>query len=111
MSEISDKSDKFNFQINFSTASKLLTALDECSEWGQVYLLESIFSFVPTDHSDAEIIAERVAPRLQHANSAVVLASVRIILYMTNYILKDDVVDSLYRKLGPPLSDYFLKKI
>ncbi|KAI9352525.1 Clathrin/coatomer adaptor, adaptin-like protein [Zopfochytrium polystomum] len=103
LTEISDKSETFTFKINFSVANKMLTALDECSEWGQVYLLESLLSFVPTDHSDAEVIAERAIPRLQHANSAVVLASIRVILYMTNYILKDDIVDNLYRKLGPPL--------
>jgi vesicle coat complex subunit len=57
------------------------------------------------DHNDAEILADRVAPRLQHANSAVVLTAIRVILYFTNYILRDEVVDTLYRKLGAPLGE------
>ncbi|KAJ3328139.1 AP-1 complex subunit beta-1 [Blyttiomyces sp. JEL0837] len=103
LTEIADKSEFIELVIDFSTANKLLTALNECSEWGQVYILESMLFVVPQDHNDAELLAERVIPRLQHANSAVVLSAVRVVLYMMNYILKDDIVDGLFKKLGPPL--------
>ncbi|KAJ3059374.1 AP-1 complex subunit beta-1, partial [Podochytrium sp. JEL0797] len=42
-------------------------------------------------------------PRLQHANSAVVLSAIRVVLYMTNYILKDEIVNSFFKRIGPPL--------
>ena len=71
--------------------------------WSQIYVLEALLYVVPHDHNDAEILAERVLPRLQHANSAIVLTAIRVVLYMTNYILNDDIVDTLYRKLAPPL--------
>ncbi|KAJ3213551.1 hypothetical protein HDU67_002761 [Dinochytrium kinnereticum] len=101
--EIADRSQNIELSFEFSIANKLLTAINECSEWGQVYILESLLQVVPQDHNDAELLADRVLPRLQHANSAVVLAAVRVVMYLTNYIEKDDVVDGLYRKLGPPM--------
>ncbi|KAJ3035720.1 hypothetical protein HK097_004128, partial [Rhizophlyctis rosea] len=103
LSEIADRSDRFDLNFDFSVANKLLTALNECSEWGQTYILESLLHVVPQEHNDAELLADRVAPRLQHANSAVVLTAARVILYLVNYIQRDDVVNSLYKKLGPPL--------
>ncbi|KAJ3126526.1 AP-2 complex subunit beta [Nowakowskiella sp. JEL0407] len=101
--EISEWSDKFTFRLNVSSANKLLTALNECSEWGQAYILEAMINVVPEDHNDAELVAERIIPRLQHANSAIVLTAVRVILYLTNYIAREDFISNLYKKLGPPL--------
>ena len=46
--------------------------------WGQVYLLEALVYYVPADSQEAEMIAERIAPRLMHANSAVALAAIRV---------------------------------
>ncbi|KAI8610531.1 Clathrin/coatomer adaptor, adaptin-like protein [Chytriomyces sp. MP71] len=103
LTEIAEKTPDFNMRMDFALSSKLLTAMNECSEWGQVYILESLLYFVPQDHNDAELVAERVMPRLQHANSAVVLSAIRVVLYMTNYILKDDLVASFFKRIGPPL--------
>ncbi|KAJ3402946.1 hypothetical protein HDV05_008156, partial [Chytridiales sp. JEL 0842] len=103
LTEIADRDESFEFYLDVSTANKLLTALNECSEWCQVYILESLLYVTPNDHNDAELLADRILPRLQHANSAIVLTAIRVVLYLTNYIARDDVVDGLYRKLGPPL--------
>jgi len=59
--------------------------------------------FVPQDSTDAELLAERIAIRLQHANSAVVLTTVKVIIYLMNYITDQDRIDGLCRKLSPPL--------
>jgi AP-1 complex subunit beta-1 len=45
--------------------------------WGQVFILNSLSKYTPADSREAESISERVAPRLNHANSAVVLAAVK----------------------------------
>ena len=60
-------------------------------------------NFTPQNPGDAEIIAERIAPRLQHANSSVVLTTIKVILYLTNYMSKDDDIATLCKKLSPPL--------
>ena len=103
LTEISDRSEGFEFTIDIAMANKLLTAINDCSEWGQVYILEGLLFYIPQESQDAELLAERVLPRLQHANSAVVLSAVRVILYLMNYMSQDNLVETLYRKIGPPL--------
>ena len=71
--------------------------------WSQIYILESLMYFTPQNPGDAETIAERIAPRLQHANSGVVLTTIKVILYLTNYMSKDEDIENLCRKLSPPL--------
>lgn len=73
--------------------------------WGQTYILEALMFYVPTDYADAEILAERIAVRLQHANSAVVLTSTKVILYLMNYIASSEFRESLCKKLSPPLGE------
>lgn len=48
-------------------------------------------------------MAERICPRLQHSNSAVVLTCIRVILYLMNYIASEAEISTLCRKLSPPL--------
>jgi AP-1 complex subunit beta-1 len=101
--EIDEVSNKEVFTINRSNLSKLLAALDECTEWGQAYILNSLAKYTPQDEREAETIAERVAPRLQHANSAVVLAAVKVLMKYMDVMTNQDTVRSLCKKLGPPL--------
>ena len=65
---------------------------------------------VPQENQDAELLAERIVPRLQHANAAVVLTSVKVILYLMNYMNNEDVVNNLFKKLGPPLGILYIYK-
>jgi AP-2 complex subunit beta-1 len=62
-------------------------------------------NFTPQNPGDAELIAERIAPRLQHANSSVVLTTIKVILYLTNYMSQDEDIASLCKKLSPPLGN------
>lgn len=76
------------------------------SRWSQVYILDSLLSFTPQNVLDAESLAERIAVRLQHANSAVVLTTVKVILYLMNYMADEQTIKSLERKMGPPLGAF-----
>jgi AP-1 complex subunit beta-1 len=78
LSEIQESSGKNVFQVNANVLQKLLAALNECTEWGQIFILDALARFVPEDPKTAEEIIERVTPRLQHANSAVVLSAVKV---------------------------------
>ncbi|CAL8461997.1 g1528 [Coccomyxa elongata] len=82
---------------------KLLRALNECTEWGQVYILDAISKMQISEAKDAESIVERVVPRLQHANSAVVLSAVKVVLLQLPLISDEAAVKALIKKLGPPL--------
>lgn len=46
--------------------------------WGQVFILDALSRYKAADAREAENIVERVTPRLQHANCAVVLSAVKV---------------------------------
>ncbi|TIB05244.1 hypothetical protein E3P96_01288 [Wallemia ichthyophaga] len=101
--EIANKSSNIQLKLNITIANKLVNALDECSEWAQVYILESLLHFTPQSSHDATLLIERIATNLQHSNSAVVLSSTKIIIYLFNYIQNQDTISHYSRKLSPPL--------
>jgi AP-1 complex subunit beta-1 len=104
LSEIGEVSGKDVLDVTAGVLQKLLTALNECTEWGQVFILDSLSKYEPADSKEAEGIIERVAPRLQHANSAVVISAVKVILkYMDEVEDNPEVIRSMIRKLAPPL--------
>ncbi|ORX71492.1 Adaptor protein complex beta subunit [Linderina pennispora] len=103
LTEISERSPNIKLKLNMKIANKLITALNECNEWGQVYILESLMYVTPQDSNDAETIIERIMPRLQHGNSSVVLVAVKVIAYMMNYVGKVEALEQILHKLSPPL--------
>ncbi|CCL99124.1 uncharacterized protein FIBRA_01138 [Fibroporia radiculosa] len=103
LSEIGDRQDGVIFKLNLTVANKLLAALGESSEWGQIYILDSLLRYVPEKHEDAELMAERVIIELQHANSAVVLTAIKVLLYLMNYMQNRQLMDYICKKMGPPL--------
>ncbi|PKU68362.1 beta-adaptin-like protein B [Dendrobium catenatum] len=103
LAEIQETSARPIFEITSQTLSKLLTALNECTEWGQVFILDALSTYKAADALEAENIVERVTPRLQHANCAVVLSAVKMILQQMELITSTDVVRNLCKKMAPPL--------
>ncbi|THH12750.1 hypothetical protein EW146_g7401 [Bondarzewia mesenterica] len=103
LSEIGDRQDGVVFKLNMTIANKLIAALGESSEWGQIYILDSLLRYVPETHADAELLAERVIVQLQHANSAVVLTTIKLLLFLMNYMDNRRLIDYICKKMGPPL--------
>lgn len=125
--DIWERSETIKFTIDYTSASKIVQILPDCSEyvrhslhvrarpytmgmlsdnlgrWCQTYILEALMSYVPQDPADASLLADRITPRLSHSNSAVVLTCTRVILYLMNYISDQKQISSLCRKLSPPL--------
>lgn len=66
------------FIIDNATLSKLLVALNECSEWGRIAILNALSRYKASDEKESEHICERVMPQFQHANGAVVLGAVKV---------------------------------
>lgn len=102
LAEINETSSTGKPIIEFSPQiiNKLLTALNECSEWGQVFILDSLANYEPDDEREAQLICERVTPRLAHANAAVVLSAVKVLLKFMDMLPSDM---DLTKKLAPPL--------
>ncbi|OJD27873.1 hypothetical protein ACJ73_00732 [Blastomyces percursus] len=103
LTDLWERSESIQLTIDYKSASKIISILPDCSEWGQTYVLEALMSYVPQESAEALLLAERIAPRLSHSNSAVVLTSIRVILYLMNYISDQKQITSLSRKLSPPL--------
>mmetsp|Transcript_27589 Transcript_27589/g.57609 ORF Transcript_27589/g.57609 Transcript_27589/m.57609 type:complete len:929 (+) Transcript_27589:91-2877(+) len=112
LSEISETSGRDVMKITASVLQKLLAALNECTEWGQVFILDSLAKYTPAEAREAEGIIERVTPRLQHANSAVVMSAVKVILSYMDVMggsnstpggAHAESLRALTRKLAPPL--------
>ncbi|XP_067930171.1 AP-1 complex subunit beta-1-like [Watersipora subatra] len=106
ISEIKASSSKAHDLLSFSQTmiNKLLTALNECTEWGQVFILDCVAGYHPKDERDAQSIIERVTPRLAHANAAVVLSAVKVIMRLLDVLPESsDFVTNLVKKLSAPL--------
>ncbi|KAI8870138.1 Adaptor protein complex beta subunit [Ramicandelaber brevisporus] len=103
LTEISERAPNVKLRLNVKIGLKLAAVLNHCSEWGQVYILEALMYVVPQQPGDAEALAERIVPRLQHANTGVVLTTIKVILYLMNYMTNQEAVDNLTLKMGPPL--------
>ncbi|KAF9006995.1 adaptin N terminal region-domain-containing protein [Cyathus striatus] len=96
-------SDPSIFHITSSILSKLLIALNECSEWGRVAILNALARYEARDEKESEHICERVVPQFQHVNGSVVLAAVKVIMIHMRGVHREDLVKQLIRKMAPPL--------
>ncbi|OBZ75021.1 Beta-adaptin-like protein C [Grifola frondosa] len=91
------------FVITSSILNKLLIALNECSEWGRVAILNALARYESQDDRESEHICERVVPQFQHANASVVLAAIKVIMIHMRGIRSENLTKQLVRKMAPPL--------
>ncbi|CAE7745959.1 BETAC-AD [Symbiodinium necroappetens] len=103
LAEISQTCGKDLLDLDKGNIHKLLAALNECNEWGQVFILDAIATYEPSGPNDSESITERVTARLSHANPAVVIAAIKVILRCMEHIENSEVLRLLAKKLNPPL--------
>ncbi|CAG9460990.1 unnamed protein product [Pedinophyceae sp. YPF-701] len=89
-------------RLEFLEVGKLLVAVNECTEWGQVFLLDALARIRMHGEEQARMVIERVIPRLSHVNSAVVLSAIRVILHCMDS-LPVGAAQAYSRKLAPPL--------
>mmetsp|Transcript_18641 Transcript_18641/g.33694 ORF Transcript_18641/g.33694 Transcript_18641/m.33694 type:complete len:877 (+) Transcript_18641:16-2646(+) len=101
--EIQETKGKSIVELDSTLVNKILAALNECTEWGQVYILDYVVSFTPSNSAEAESVIERVVPRLAHSNPAVVLSAVKVIMKYMDFLASTELIRSLNRKLAPSL--------
>lgn len=104
LSEIADSSHSPNLlSLNPISVRRFLSALSECTEWGQIFILDAIAPYHPADCEEADLMVERIVPRLQHTNPAVVLAAIRVIVNLMPRLDSDDKRSFLLKKMSAPL--------
>ncbi|KAE8292164.1 AP-1 complex subunit beta-1 [Larimichthys crocea] len=60
LSEIAESHPNSNLlDLNPQTINKLLTALNECTEWGQIFILDCLANYTPRDDRESQSICER----------------------------------------------------
>lgn len=89
--------------LNSKTVPRFLSALSECTEWGQVFILDAIAAYTPSDSTEADNMVERIIPRLQHVNPSVVLAAIRVITGLMPRLDADEKRSFLIKKMSAPL--------
>lgn len=89
LSEISQISGVDHFRITNQRLKVLLTALNECTLWGRVYILDALSKFEALSSIQAKYICDHVIPQLEYDNSAVVMSAVKVtyILILTVYYI------------------------
>ncbi|CAA0821331.1 Beta-adaptin-like protein A [Striga hermonthica] len=75
--------------------------IKEFGEWAQCIVLELVSKYVPSDSDEIFDIMNLLEDRLQHANSAVVLATIKVFLHMT--LSMTDVHQQVYERIKAPL--------
>ncbi|KAI5989109.1 adaptin N terminal region-domain-containing protein, partial [Pisolithus albus] len=96
-------SDPAIFNITPHILNKILIALNECTEWGRVAVLDALSRYITHDEKESEHICERVVPQFQHVNGSVVLAAVKVIMIHMRGICREEVTKQFVRKMAPPL--------
>jgi vesicle coat complex subunit len=103
LTEISTLSGENLIKIRSKVLKRILLALNEANEWGQVYILDALTSFTPKKSKQAEDIIESVLPRLSHANPSVVMSAVKVILKFLDWIESIETVRNYCKKLSNSL--------
>eukprot|EP00252_Welwitschia_mirabilis_P020113 TRINITY_DN4851_c0_g1_i1.p1 TRINITY_DN4851_c0_g1~~TRINITY_DN4851_c0_g1_i1.p1 ORF type:complete len:844 (-),score=200.12 TRINITY_DN4851_c0_g1_i1:295-2826(-) len=79
----------------------LLNRIKEFSEWAQCLILDLVSKYIPAESNEIFDIMNLLEDRLQHANSAVVLATINVFLHLT--ISMADVHQQVYERIKAPL--------
>jgi vesicle coat complex subunit len=69
-----------SLRLDEAVAGRLVAVLTDCTEWGQVYLMDTLAAFSWVRLEDVERVIETVLPKLQHSNQAVVMSAVGLLL-------------------------------
>eukprot|EP00186_Timspurckia_oligopyrenoides_P002054 CAMPEP_0182441810 /NCGR_PEP_ID=MMETSP1172-20130603/812_1 /TAXON_ID=708627 /ORGANISM="Timspurckia oligopyrenoides, Strain CCMP3278" /LENGTH=885 /DNA_ID=CAMNT_0024636361 /DNA_START=99 /DNA_END=2756 /DNA_ORIENTATION=+ len=91
-------------QLDNRRVGTLLAALEYCTEWAQIAILDTLSEQIVVDSAHAaDAIIESVVPRLQHANHAVAMSSVRLIFKCMRPLTRTKTIEKLLRKIARPM--------
>eukprot|EP00997_Jenningsia_sp_PLL12_P007989 NODE_46_length_3035_cov_73.807770_g42_i0.p1 GENE.NODE_46_length_3035_cov_73.807770_g42_i0~~NODE_46_length_3035_cov_73.807770_g42_i0.p1 ORF type:complete len:877 (+),score=306.92 NODE_46_length_3035_cov_73.807770_g42_i0:241-2871(+) len=90
-------------ELTMPLINKLLNAIPECTEWGQIVILDYIAAHYSCKNAkDVEMLLDRIVPRLSHLNHSIVLSSIKVLMKFLEFVSNDMKV-SFLKKLAPPI--------
>ncbi|KAK4338006.1 hypothetical protein RND71_042493 [Anisodus tanguticus] len=96
--------EQLDTSVDFSLSTTLLRfgpGFKEFSEWAQCAVLELVSKYVPSDSNEIFDMMNLLEDRLQHANGAVVLATIKLFLQLT--LSMADIHQQVYERIKAPL--------
>ena len=100
LSEISLLSGENYLKISSKILKKLLNALNETNEWGQIYILDFLVNYKKKKTKYAEMIIEASIPLFNHINSAVIMSAVKVVLKYLDHIDEEKKVENFSKKIS-----------
>ena len=81
--EINERRTTPIFEFDPDSITPILSAIQSCSEWCQVMMLDALSRYKPVSSDDAQFLIDRLLVFLKHSNAAVVVGAFKCIyLYM-----------------------------
>ena len=100
LSEMSLLSKNDYLKINSSVLKRLLLALNEANEWGQIYILDGLMNYKKNSGKKAEMIIEATIPLFSHINPAVIMSAIKVVLKFLDYVEDEKKVQNYSKKLS-----------
>ena len=100
LSEISLLSGVEYLKLNSKILKKILTALNDANEWGQIYILDALMNYKKTKAHKSEMIIEAVVPLFNHINPAVIMSAIKVVLKFLDFIEDEKKVQNYSKKLS-----------
>lgn len=104
LSDIQDTVGAEVFSIDEEVFGRLVLILGDCTEWGQVFIIDALSKYKTESVSEIEKMIEIVLPKLQHANQAVVMSSICLLTSQSPALPESHQLRTvILRKLSSPL--------
>ena len=100
LSEISLLSGVEYLKLNSKILKKILIALNDANEWGQIYILDALMNYKKTKAQKSEMIIEAVVPLFNHINPAVIMSAIKVVLKFLDFIEDEKKVQNYSKKLS-----------
>ncbi len=100
LSEISLLSGVEYLKLNSKILKKILMALNDANEWGQIYILDALMNYKKTKAQKSEMIIEAVVPLFNHINPAVIMSAIKVVLKFLDFIEDEKKVQNYSKKLS-----------
>ena len=75
-------------------------AINECMEWAQVFILDFLCRYDPKSEEEAEMVVDRVLPRLSHINPSVVFGCIKLVVRYMDFMSSPELVKNLTKKIA-----------
>lgn len=87
-------------KLDSTLLGRLLVAINECMEWAQVFILDYLCRYDPKNQEEAEMIVDRVLPRLSHINPSVVFGCIKLVVRYFDFMSNQELIKNLTKKVA-----------